>query len=81
MKKKAQYYIREQYDRPVSKREFLQKKEQEIAQKAEQVRRDAEEKLYLMGKFDPAQRADFILVPEQYTIFDVNDMYLRRETF
>jgi|SRR3989344_9607450 len=30
MKKKAQYYIREQYDRPVSKREFLQKKEQEI---------------------------------------------------
>jgi len=58
-----------------------QKKEQEIAQKAEQVRRDAEEKLYLMGKFDPAQRADFILVPEQYTIFDVNDMYLRRETF
>ncbi len=57
-----------------------QKREAEMVQKAEQAQRDAEEKIYLMGKFDPAQREDFILVPQQYTVFGVNDMYLRKET-
>src|SRR3990167_6932563 len=44
----------------------------------QRAQKEAEEKIYLMGKFDPAQRDDFVLVPEQYAI-DGNKMYLRKE--
>ncbi|MBU0998714.1 M15 family metallopeptidase [Patescibacteria group bacterium] len=37
------------------------------------------EKNYLMGKFDPSQRGDFIAVPENYSISGYK-MYLRKET-
>ena len=50
--------------------------EQERIQKAAEEK--AEQKIYLMGKFDPAQREDFILIPEQYTTLG-NKMYLRKE--
>jgi len=43
------------------------------------AQKEAEEKIYLMGKFDPAQRDDFILIPAQY-IVDGSKMYLRKET-
>ena len=41
---------------------------------------EAREKIYLTGKFDPAQKEDFILIPSQYTLGE-NKMYLRKETF
>ncbi len=37
------------------------------------------EKDYLMGKFDQTQRADFVLIPKQYSTVPLNDMYLRKE--
>ena len=57
-----------------------QRQKKELVLIAQQIQRDAEEKLYLMGKFDPAQRADFILVPEQNAIIGADKMYLRKET-
>lgn len=39
----------------------------------------AEEKNYLMGKFDPSTRNDFVAIPTQYTVYG-NKMYLRKET-
>src|SRR5207244_2436959 len=39
-----------------------------------------EKKMYLMGKFDPSQRSDFILIPQKYSVFGVDNMYLRKET-
>jgi LAS superfamily LD-carboxypeptidase LdcB len=50
---------------------------EELAQK--EANKKAEEKIYLMGKFDPAQREDFILIPKEYTT-NGNAMYLRKET-
>ena len=44
----------------------------------QRAQKEAEEKIYLMGKFDPAQRDDFTPVPEQYAIGG-NKMYLRKE--
>lgn len=49
------------------------KKEEQLAKK------QAEEKIYLTGKFDPTQREDFIPIPPQYTLGG-NKMYLRKET-
>ncbi len=37
------------------------------------------ERIYLTGKFDPAQRRDFVLIPPQY-VYGGNNMYLRKET-
>ncbi|MFZ3011770.1 MAG: M15 family metallopeptidase [Minisyncoccia bacterium] len=39
---------------------------------------EAEEKIYLMGKFDPSTREDFASVPEEYNIGGYK-MYLRKE--
>ena len=51
--------------------------------KEEQARREAEvkkeRKIYLMGKFDPAPREDFSLVPEKLNVGGYK-MYLRKET-
>ncbi|OGI94345.1 hypothetical protein A3A03_03340 [Candidatus Nomurabacteria bacterium RIFCSPLOWO2_01_FULL_40_18] len=46
----------------------------------EQAKKDAEEKIYLMGKFDSAKREDFILIPKEYTLGS-NKMYARKETY
>ena len=45
----------------------------------EQEKKVAEEKNYLMGKFDPAKREDFVAVPTEYNIGGYK-MYLRKET-
>jgi len=58
-----------------------QQKEKELALKLEQAQKEAEEKNYLLGKFDPSGRADFILIPEQYANVGMNNMYLRKEAF
>jgi LAS superfamily LD-carboxypeptidase LdcB len=50
--------------------------EQEKIQK--EVLKKAEEKIYLMGKFDPAQTENFIAVPVQYNVGGYK-MYLRKE--
>jgi LAS superfamily LD-carboxypeptidase LdcB len=58
------------------------KKNQEIEEQkllAEKKRQEAEEKIYLMGKFDPAQNKDFVLVPKEYNVGGY-EMYLRKET-
>ena len=60
-----------------------ERKEERARQKllAEQeAQRLAEKKLYLTGKFDPAGRDDFILIPPQYANND-NPMYLRKEAY
>ncbi|MEK7219249.1 MAG: M15 family metallopeptidase [Patescibacteria group bacterium] len=60
-----------------------QKENEEIHQqflKEEKIKKEAEQRIYLMGKFDPVQRDDFILIPAEYTIVS-NIMYLRKETF
>ncbi len=56
-----------------------QRKVNELLLEQERVQREAEQKIYLMGKFDPAQREDFVLVPQEYTIVP-NKIYLRKET-
>ncbi|KKR01985.1 MAG: Peptidase M15B and M15C DD-carboxypeptidase VanY/endolysin [Candidatus Nomurabacteria bacterium GW2011_GWF2_40_31] len=63
--------------------DLRQKKEnEEIEQrilKAEQALKEAKVKVYLLGKFDPAERKDFAPVPEKYNIGGYK-MYLRKET-
>ena len=56
-----------------------QKRQSELILEAERAQKEAEEKIYLMGKFDPAPREDFAPVPEQSTLGG-NKMYLRKET-
>ncbi|MEK7564026.1 MAG: M15 family metallopeptidase [Patescibacteria group bacterium] len=56
-----------------------QKKRNELI-KQEQLRKDAEMKVYLMGKFDPSTREDFVVVPEKYSLYNNGKMYLRKET-
>lgn len=41
---------------------------------------EKEEKNYLMGKFDPTERKDFVHVPAEYSIGG-NEKYLRQETW
>jgi LAS superfamily LD-carboxypeptidase LdcB len=63
-----------------------QKKENELnyqkllaEQLAQKEQAEAEEKIYLLGKFDPSQNENFVLIPLQYTVGG-NEMYLRKET-
>jgi LAS superfamily LD-carboxypeptidase LdcB len=44
----------------------------------EEAQKKAEEKIYLMGKFDPSAREDFVSVPEAYNVGGYK-MYLRKE--
>src|SRR3989338_4622805 len=48
----------------------------------QRLKAEAKQKIYLTGKFDPAQRKDFVLIPPQYLIEQMNQnkMYLRQET-
>lgn len=51
-------------------------------QARENAKKEAEEKIYLTGKFDPSQRENFVLIPSEYAIGQMsqNKMYLRKET-
>lgn len=59
---------------------FSAKKEHEedLASQKLLEEKQAEEKIYLTGKFEPAGREDFAHVPEEYSI-GRNGMYLRKE--
>jgi LAS superfamily LD-carboxypeptidase LdcB len=52
---------------------------QQILRYAEEKRENMQEKIYLLGKFDPSQRDDFMIVPEEYSVSGYT-MYLRKET-
>ena len=68
--------------------DFLDSKQQEIKDNQQQIskenealekaKQDTEDKKYLMGKFEPSQRKDFVLIPEQFNIGGYK-MYLRKE--
>lgn len=75
---------------PIFISSFLNLKQQQeneiLSQKilvAEQIQKNAvknaQEKIYLLGKFDPSQRSDFAMVPKGYSISGYT-MYLRKET-
>lgn len=59
------------------------KRENELIQQKlleeERIKKEAEEKAYLMGKFDPTVNKDFISVPAEYNVGGYK-MYLRKET-
>ena len=57
---------------------FLIQKEAEDAAKRKQ-----EQKNYLLGKFNPAVKEDFVLIPEEYILYEEGKgkMYLRKEAF
>lgn len=59
--------------------DLKQKKENELILEQQKIQKNAEEKIYLMGKFNPAQREDFVAVPMEYNVGGYN-MYLRKET-
>lgn len=67
--------------------DLRQKKENEVVRQKllaeealrEKIRKEAEEKLYLMGKFDQTRREDFIQIPSEYTLGGIK-MYTRKET-
>lgn len=59
-----------------------EKKDRELYEKnllEEKAKKDAEEKLYLMGKFNPTEHKDFVVIPEEYNVGGYQ-MYLRKET-
>ena len=55
-----------------------QKRANELLLEQERIQKEAELKIYLMGKFEPTQREDFALVPSGYAAVE-NQMYLRKE--
>ena len=61
-----------------------QKKKDEEAYRQFLVRQEEkrveEEKAYLLGKFEPAERGDFVLIPKEYTTLP-SPMYLRKEAW
>lgn len=56
-----------------------QKKTNEILAEQARIQQEAEEKIYLLGKFNPAERDDFAPVPAPYG-WSGHKMYLRKET-
>jgi len=65
----------------------LELKQKEAEEKAyqefllsQEAKKIEKEKTYLLGKFDPAERADFIMIPKEYTTLP-HQMYLRKETW
>lgn len=56
--------------------------EQERIKKEKEEQEETQERIYLMGKFDPAERDDFALVPPEYVAVGASrsKMYLRTET-
>lgn len=70
--------LRQKTENGINYQKFL--KEQETIKEAE---KEAQQKIYLTGKFDPAQREDFVLIPAQYTLGQMNQnkMYLRKKAY
>jgi len=66
--------IRQKAEKETNEQKIL--KEQLAQEKAIE---NAERKIYLTGKFDPAQKKDFVLIPEELNISGYK-MYLRKET-
>ncbi|MBI2631188.1 M15 family metallopeptidase [Candidatus Nomurabacteria bacterium] len=64
--------------------DLKQQKEQAAAYQAllsaQEIQRIAEKKNYLMGKFNPGGREDFVLIPKEHTTLSV-PMYLRQEAY
>ena len=56
-----------------------QKRENELVLEQQRIQKEAEDRIYLTGKFNPEEREDFILIPEQHTTVQ-SKMYLRKET-
>jgi len=54
-----------------------------LREEIEKKEADARKKIYLMGKFDPTLRGDFVLIPPEYIIeiMQGNNLYLREEAF
>lgn len=63
------------------KKENEENYRKELARKEveEKAKKDAEEKIYLLGKFDPSRGENFSPIPAQFNIGGYK-MYLRRET-
>ena len=59
--------------------EAIAKAELDAKKAAEKAREDAQKKIYLLGKFEPAERDDFVSVPEKYNISG-RKIYARKET-
>ena len=59
--------------------DLKQKKANELILEQQRAEKEAEEKIYLLGKFDQSQREDFAPVPAEYNIAGYK-MYLRKET-
>lgn len=57
-----------------------QKRVNKLVLEIERAQKEAEEKIYLMGKFNPSAREDFVLIPSKHTT-NGSVMYLRKETF
>jgi LAS superfamily LD-carboxypeptidase LdcB len=65
--------------------DLKEKKTQEMRLEQERIQREAyeaEEGIYLMGKFNPVERTDFVLIPAKYVAAGASQskMYLRKET-
>ena len=60
-----------------------EKENEENYQKLLKEQAERLEKIYLTGQFDPATRKDFILIPEEYTLYEAGKgkMYLRKEAY
>ena len=58
--------------------DFEQKRTNEIILEQERKLREAEQKIYLMGKFDQTLREDFAQIPSVF-VMGPNKMYLRKE--
>ncbi len=67
---------------PRNSQEVKEKKQTEnrVEIKEKTAKETNEEKIYLLGKFDPVEREDFVLVPLKYTNYR-NKIYLRKETY
>jgi LAS superfamily LD-carboxypeptidase LdcB len=59
--------------------DLQQQKTNELILEQERVAKEAEERVYLTGRFEPSQREDFIAVPTEYDVGGYK-MYLRKET-
>lgn len=58
--------------------DWEQGKANELILEQERLQKEAEQKIYLTGKFDPTQREDFVLIPSLYTR-GPGKMYMRKE--
>ena len=68
------YAFKKQQEEQIIHQKIL---EEQLAKK--EAEKKAEQKIYLMGKFDPTQKESFVALPEEYNIGGYK-MYLRKET-